>query len=125
MTALTDYAKNLLTRALVGRQPSLPVAVWVAIGTGGTDAAGLTGEPAAATGYARQPAAFTGSGTQRNAAQIRFAFTQSVGTLTHVGIYDAIAGGNALAWAALGTPATLNAAGTITIPAESLTVIAD
>ena len=125
MTALTDYAKNLLARALVGRQPSLPVAVWVALGTGGTDAAGLTGEPPAVSGYVRQPTSFTGSGTQRNATQVRFAFTQAVGTLTHVGIYDALAGGNPLAWAPLGTPATLNAAGTITIPGESLSVIAD
>lgn len=125
MTALTDHAKNLLTRALVGRQPSLPVAVWIALGTGGADAAGLTGEPPAASGYARQPVAFTGSGTQRNAAAIRFAFTQSVGTLSHIGIFDAVAGGNALAWAALGTPATLNAAGTVTIPPESLSVLAD
>jgi hypothetical protein len=125
MTSLTDYAKNLLARALVGRQPSLPVAAWVALGTGGTDAAGLAGEPAAATGYARQPVAFTGSGAQRNTTPLRFAFTGSVGTLTHVGLYDAVAGGNALAWGTLGTPATLNAAGTVTIPAESLTILAD
>lgn len=125
MTALTDYAKNLLARALVGRQPSLPVAAWVALGTGGTDATGLTGEPAAATGYARQPVVFTGSGTQRNAAPLRFAFTASVGTLTHIGLFDAVAGGNALAWGPLGTPATLNAPGTVTVPAESLSIVAD
>jgi hypothetical protein len=125
MASLTDYAKNLLARALVGRQPSLPVATWAALGTGGTDAAGLSGEPAAASGYARQPVTFTGSGAQRNTAPLRFAFTASVGTLTHVGLYDAVAGGNALAWGTLGTPATLNAAGTVTVPAESLTVLAD
>ncbi len=125
MASLTDYAKNLLARALVGRQPSLPVAAWAALGTGGTDAAGLSGEPAAATGYARQPVAFTGSGAQRNTAPIRFAFTGGAGTLTHVGLYDALSGGNALAWGTLATPATLPAAGTITIPAESLTILAD
>jgi hypothetical protein len=125
MASLTDYAKNLLARALVGRQPSLPVAAWVGLGTGGTDAAGLSGEPPAATGYARQPVGFTGSGAQRNAAPIRFAFTASVGTLTHVGLYDAVAGGNALAWGTLGTPATLTVAGTVTIPVESLTILAD
>ncbi len=125
MTALTDYAKNLLARSLIGRQPTLPTAVWVALGTGGTDAAGLTGEPATGTGYVRQPVSFTGSGTQRNAAALRFGFTTAVGTLTHVGIFDALAGGNALAWATLGSPATLGAAGSVTIPAESLTVLAD
>lgn len=125
MTALTDYSKNLLARVLIGRQPSLPTAVWVGLGTGGTDAAGLTGEPAAAAGYARQAAAFTGSGTQRNGAALRFGFTAAVGTLTHVGLFDAVSGGNALAWATLGSPATLGAAGSVTIPAESLTVLAD
>lgn len=125
MTALTDYAKNLLARSLIGRQPTLPTAVWVALGTGGTDAAGLTGEPATGTGYVRQPVSFTGSGTQRNAAALRFGFTTAVGTLTHVGIFDALSGGNALAWATLGSPATLGAAGSVTIPAESLTVLAD
>lgn len=125
MTALTDYAKNLLARALTGRQPALPTAVWVALGTGGTDATGLTGEPNVSTGYARQPCAFTGSGTQRNSAAIRFGFTGPPGTLTHLGVFDAVSGGNALGWAALGSPATLTAAGSVTIPAESLTVLAD
>ena len=87
--------------------------------------AGLTGEPATGTGYVRQPVSFTGSGTHRNAAALRFGFTTAVGTLTHVGIFDALAGGNALAWATLGSPATLGAAGSVTIPAESLTVLAD
>ena len=125
MTALTDYAKNLLARSLAGRQPALPTGIWVGLGTGGTDAAGLTGEPTAATGYARLPVSFTGSGTQRNAASLRFGFTAAAGTLTHVGLFDALSGGNALAWSALGSPATLGAAGSVTIPAESLTVLAD
>lgn len=125
MTALTDYAKNILASALVGRQPSLPVAVWVALGTGGSDATGLTGEPAAASGYTRQPATFTGTGTQTNVAQVKFTFTSGVGTLTHLGIYDAGSAGNPLAYAPLGTPATLNSAGSITIPVASLTVVAD
>lgn len=125
MTALTDYAMNLLARSLIGRQPALPTAVWVGLGTGGADAAGLSGEPGSGTGYARQPVSFTGSGTQRNAAALRFGFTTAAGTLTHVGLFDAVSGGNALAWSALGSPATLGAAGSVTIPAESLSVLAD
>lgn len=124
MTALTDYAKDLLARAIGGRQPALPAAVWLGLGTGGSDASGLTGEPVGA-GYARQPVSFTGTGMQRNAAAIRFSFTAAVGTLTHIGLFDAPSGGNPLTWSALGTPATLNAPGTLTIPAESLTLLAD
>lgn len=125
MTALTDFAKNVLARALAGRQPALPTAVWAALGTGGTDATGVTGEPAAATGYARQPVAFTGSGAQRNTAPVRFAFTAAGGTLTHVGLFDAVAGGNPLAWAPLASPAVLASAGTVTVPAESMTIAPD
>ncbi|GGG22343.1 hypothetical protein GCM10010964_08170 [Caldovatus sediminis] len=124
MTALTDHAKNLLARALCGRQPALPAKVWLGLGTGGSDPSGLTGEPIGA-GYARQPATFTGTGMQRNAAAIRFTFTAAVGTLTHIGLFDAPSGGNPLTWSALATPATLNAPGTLTIPAESLTLLAD
>ena len=34
MTSLTDYAKNLLGRSVVGRRPTLPSAVFIALGTG-------------------------------------------------------------------------------------------
>ena len=34
MTSLTDYAKNLLGRSVVGRRPALPSAVFIALGTG-------------------------------------------------------------------------------------------
>jgi hypothetical protein len=121
MTTLTDHAKNLLGQALCGRRPALPAAVFVGLGTGGSDATGLTGEPVG-SGYARQPASFTGSGTQRNAAALRFAFTGGIGTLSHVGLFDAPAGGNALTWSPLSSPATLTGAGVITIPASSLSV---
>ena len=82
-------------------------------------------QPATATSYARQPVSFTGSGTRRNAASLRFGFTSAVGTLTHIGIFDALAGGNALAWAALVLRPRPAQAGSVTIPAESLTVLAD
>mgnify|MGYP001098874584 CR=1 FL=1 len=115
MTALTDHAKNLLARALCGRRPALPSGVWLGLGTGGSDASGPT----------RQPVSFTGTGMQRNAAAIRFTFSAAVGTLTHIGLFDAPSGGNPLTWSTLGTPATLNAPGTLTIPAESLTLLPD
>ena len=124
MTTLSDYAKDLLARALCVRQPALPTSVYVALGTGGSDATGVTGEPAS-SGYARQPISFTGSGAQQSAAQIEFAFSGAVGTLSHIGPFDAVAGGNPLSWAALPTPATLNGAGIVTIPAGSISVLGD
>jgi len=121
MSDLTDYARNLLARAVCARAPGLPTAVYAALGTGGTVAAGLTGEPAG-NGYARQRVTFTGTGTQRNAEALRFAFSAAAGTLTHVGLYDAATGGNPLLVSPLNAPVAMSGAGTVTLAAESLLV---
>ncbi|MBI0534635.1 hypothetical protein D9599_03500 [Roseomonas sp. KE2513] len=121
MSALTDYARNLLARAVCARGPSLPTTVYAALGTGGTAAAGLNGEPAG-NGYARQRVTFTGTGTQQNAEAIRFVFSASAGTLTHVGLYDAASGGNPLLVAPLAAPVVVSGTGTVTVAANSLAV---
>jgi len=119
MPDLTDYAKNLLGRALCARVPALPSQVFLALGTGGTDAAGLTGEPVG-NGYARQRVTFTGTGPQANTDAIRFTFTAATGTLTHAGLFDAANGGNPLTWSALSQPAAVTGAGTVTLNAAAL-----
>ena len=121
MSALTDYARNLLARAVCARGPSLPNTVYAGLGTGGTAAAGLTGEPVG-NGYARQRVTFTGTGVQRNAEAIRFVFSASAGTLSHVGLYDAASGGNALLVAALAAPVAMAGTGTVTVAADGLAV---
>lgn len=121
MTDLTDHAKNLLARALCGRNPTLPSAAWVALGTGGTDATGVTGEPAG-NGYARQRVTFTGTGAQRNATTVTFSFATAIGTLSHLGLFDAPTGGNPLTWAPLSAPVTVAGPGTITIAADALAI---
>lgn len=121
MPDLTDYAKNLLGRALCARQPALPTQVFLGLGTGGGDATGLTGEPAG-NGYARQRVAFGGTGPQQNADAVRFTFAAAAGTLTHAGLFDAATGGNPLTWSALAQPAQVTAAGTVTINPAGLVV---
>ena len=121
MTDLTDHAKNLLARALCGRSPTLPSAAWAALGTGGADATGVTGEPAG-NGYARQRVTFTGTGAQRNLSAITFAFTTSIGMVSHLGLFDAATGGNPLTWAPPSDPVTVAGPGTITIAADALTI---
>jgi hypothetical protein len=121
MTDLTDHAKNLLARALCARLPTLPTAVFAALGTGGSDSTGLTGEPAG-TGYTRQRATFTGTGQQRNVEAIRFTFTGAAGTLTHIGLFDAVTGGNPLTWSAMETPLTVAGPGVATFTGNALTV---
>lgn len=121
MPDLTDYAKNLLGRALCARMPALPSQVYLALGTGGSDATGLTGEPVG-NGYARQRVTFGGTGPQQNTDAVRFAFTAAGGTLTHVGLFDAATGGNPLTWSALAQAAVVSAAGTVTINPSGLVV---
>src|SRR3954470_19566569 len=123
MPDLTDYAKNLLGRALCARVPALPSQVFLGLGTGGSDATGLTGEPAG-TGYARQRVTFTGTGAQQNTDAVRFTFTGPAGTLTHVGLFDAASGGNPLTWSALAQPAAVTGAGTVTLNAAALVLSA-
>jgi hypothetical protein len=123
MPDLTDYAKNLLGRALCARVPALPSQVFLGLGTGGSDATGLVGEPTG-NGYARQRVTFSGTGAQLNTDAIRFTFTTGAGTLTHVGLFDAASGGNPLTWSALSAAAAVTAAGTVTISASGLVLSA-
>jgi len=121
MSDLTDFARDLLARTLCGRTPTPPGNVYAALGTGGTAAQGVTGEPAG-TGYARQRVVFNGTGTQKNAEALRFVFSASAGTLTHIGLYDAASGGNPLTFMALSQPVAMSSAGTVTISASNLVV---
>lgn len=123
MPILTDYGRNMLARALCGRNPSLPTNIYVGLGSGGS-ANGLTGEPAG-NGYARQRITFTGNGSQRNTEVVRFVFNAAAGTLTHLGLYDAVSGGNPLAYGLLTQSAAITGPGTVTIAAEAMTVTGD
>ena len=91
MTSLTDYAKNMLGRSVVGRRPTLPAAVFVAIGTGGSDASGVSGEPTG-PGYARQAVTFFGTGLPYKVLQLRSSFTSPTGPPTHIGSFVAHSG---------------------------------
>lgn len=121
MTILTDHARTLLARALCARGPTLPAQVFAALGTGGSIAAGLTGEPAT-TGYARQRVNFSGTTPQRNADPLRYTFGAAAGTLTHLGLFDAPAGGNPLAFLLLTAPVAVTGPGVVTIAADALSV---
>jgi len=121
MSSLTDHGRNILTRALCGRLPVLPNQVFLALGSGGSVQAGLAGEPVG-NGYARQRVTFTGTGAQQNAEPVRFTFTGAAGTFTHVGMYDASSGGNALTWSPLAQNVTVGGPGTVTINPGALTL---
>jgi len=124
MSSLTDYAKNVLARAICGRAPLLPSAVFAALGTGGSDPTGISGE-AVGNGYARQRVTFTGSGVQQNAEVVRFTFTAAAGSFSHIGMFDAASGGNALTWSPLTTSVSVAGPGTVSVNPGAFTMTAD
>ena len=113
-----------LASSLVGSTLDTLLFFFIALGTGGSDVSGISGEPTG-TGYARQVVTFFGTGLQYSLSQARFTFTSAPGTITHVGVFDALTAGNPLLWAPLPTPAILNGPGIINIPVNSLSIFGD
>ena len=75
-----------------------------------TDAGTGTEVSTSGTAYARQSVTFTVTNdTASNSAVVEFATaTASYGTVSHIGVYDAVTGGNLIAHAALSTAKTID-----------------
>lgn len=106
MSALSDYAENLLnTWLMTGDSATRPTAWYVALFTSAPSDSG-GGTEVSTGGYARQAATFTVTGdTASNTAILDFtAGGASWGTITHIGIFDAVSGGNLLWHGAMTAP---------------------
>lgn len=127
MAALSDYLENKLIDWLVrGQAFTPPATVYVALLTaapsdtgGGTEVSGGNYARAsvasslanwAGTQGAGTTVASSGTGgTTSNNASIAFNTPSAAwGVVTHVGLYDAVSGGNLLMWAALSASKTIN-----------------
>lgn len=101
--SFTNYLETeILDHVFGGNAYTAPATLYIGLYTaapsdtgGGTELSGL--------GYARQSAAFDVTGnTASNSANIEFpAATGDWGTVTHAGIFDALTGGNLIAYATL------------------------
>lgn len=109
MAAASTFLENaLLNHILGGGDYARPATVYVALFTsaptdagGGTEVSGGSYARAAVTNDATNFPAAVG-GVKSNAAAITFAqATAAWGTATHVGVFDALSGGNLLFWAPL------------------------
>lgn len=99
MANLSDYAENALLDWInnVGT-PTRPSTVYLALFTAAPNDAG-GGTEVSGNGYARQAVAFgaASGGAASNTGAITFpTATASWGTVTHVGIFDALTAGNLL-----------------------------
>jgi len=77
--------------------------------------------------YARQTIAFTTTGnTTSNSSAIEFpTATASWGSITHVGVFDALTSGNLMAYSALTTAKTIDSGDVIRIPLGDLDITLD
>lgn len=118
----TEVLEWLLTAGAVTR----PAAWYIGLFTA---APGETGGGTEVSGgsYARESATFTVSGsTASNNASIEFTeATASWGTITHVAIFDAVSGGNMLAYASLAISKAIDTGDILRIPAGDLDVTLD
>jgi hypothetical protein len=142
--SLSDYLENkVIDHVFRGTAYTAPTTIYVALYTsscsdtgGGTEVSGgsyarasLTATTTnwAGTQSAGSTAVSSGtSGTTSNNVAIPFA-TPSVGwgTVTHIGMTDALSGGNLLVCTALTVSKTINLGDTVTFPIASLTVQID
>ena len=126
MTAASDYLEDKVQRAIfLGEAFSVPQ-TYVSLHTADpTDAAAAT--ELSDSGYVRKAGAWTapimGAGTVSNSAAIEFAAIADAGpfTITHVGIWDALNGGNLLEYAPLSTAKVFSQNDVPRFPTGSLT----
>ncbi len=120
---ISDYLEAaVLNHVLRGVTYTPPAARCVALYTSNpTDAD--TGTEVSGGGYARQSVTFAApaGGAVQNTADIVFpTATAAWGTITHVGIRDAVTGGNLLFYGSLSTPKTIGVGDTFKLPVGQL-----
>ena len=130
MSSLSNYGEGAILDHLFGIAALAQPTLYVAVSTADpTDAGTGVAEPTD-NGYAR--IATAAADWQRtdnvvdNANDLSFPeATGTWGTLTHIAIYDAAAGGNMIAHAALGTSKDIGANETLRFPAGNITFTMD
>ena len=124
--SFSDNAETLvLNWVFTGSSATRPTAWYLALfTTDPTDADTGTEVSTVGTAYARESVTFTVSGdTASNTAAVEFATaTASYGTVSHVGVYDAVTGGNLIAHAALSTAKTIDTGDVLRLPAGDLDI---
>lgn len=126
--SFSDYLEDkVLRHVFTNTTYTPPSTLYVALfTTAASDTGPGTEVSTSATGYVRQSAAFSVSGTATtatNTAAIEWSAALTTwGTITHVGIFDAASAGNMIAWADLTTSRTINSGDIFRVPASSLSV---
>lgn len=126
MAALSNYLEDAVLNATLRNQPyTSPATVYLALFTSAPTDAG-TGSEVGGGGYARQAVAFDApsGGACVNSADVSFTNMPSV-TVSHVGIYDALTGGNLLYHGPLAASKTVASGDTFLVRQGDLTITLD
>lgn len=126
MSFSNTYETNVLTWTFTADAVTRPTAWYLGLFTAAPGEAG-GGTEVSGGSYAREAITFSVSGdTATNASAIEFAVaTANWGTVTHVAVYDALSGGNQIAYAALTTSKTITTGDVLRVPAGDLDITLD
>ena len=117
---------NVLGHVFGGSAYTAPTTLYLALFTSNPDEDG-SGTEVTGGAYARQTVAFTVSGnTASNTAAVEYATaTASFGTVSHVGVYDALTSGNLMAYAALTSSKAIDIGDVFRVPTGDLDITLD
>jgi hypothetical protein len=128
MGKMSNYLENaLLNATLRNTTYTSPATVYLSLHTADPTDAG-TGAEASGDTYVRESITFDApsNGVTANSADVEFPVAgASWGTITHVGIWDALSSGNLLYYGALNTPRTISADNQLVFLAGEVTVTLD
>ena len=116
--SFSNFLENKVLGHVFGATPyTAPATLYVGLFTSSPGETG-SGSEVSGGSYARQTIAFTVTGNQAsNTAAVEFpTATASWGTITFAAIYDALSGGNLLAYGALTTSKTIDNGDVFRIP---------
>lgn len=125
--SFSNYLENKVLGHVFGATPyTAPATLYVGLFTSNPGETG-SGTEVSGGSYARQTIAFTVTGAQAsNTAAVEFpTATASWGTITYAAIYDALSGGNLLAYGALTTSKTIDNGDVFRIPAGDFDINLD
>jgi len=125
--SFSNYLENKVLLHVFGATAyTAPSTLYVALFTSDPGETG-SGTEVSGGSYARQTIAFTVTGNQAsNTAAVEFpTATASWGTITYAAVYDAVSGGNLLAYGALTTSKTIASGDVLRIPAGDFDINLD
>lgn len=125
--SFSNYLENKVLLHVFGATAyTAPSTLYVALFTSDPGETG-SGTEVSGGSYARQTIAFTVTGNQAsNTSAVEFpTATASWGTVTYAAVYDALSGGNLLAYGALTTSKTIASGDVLRIPAGDFDINLD